>query len=350
MAGLLAWAADVVGAGGHDNGEHDNADSIPLIFTPEQLTYVQELDRKSSSLRRSIQDLRLRLPPPDISERLPHLHAHSLAYNAALALQLNAHSATKEQVQLREFTLQEENAEYEKTIENCDNKIRERLQEADLLQNKLKELDSTEKNLEFELQSLQAAVIASQSERSRELSVETTRLDEVEEAAEDAKSALLDKLENKKKELASCEEIVQDLEEIWAKIQENAAKQPSPAQREKLLDKHHHSLIEQLEVKQAQAERLVSEIHLNEMELERLNALSRSLESSGADVYNIARNRFGRIGSGKGAASSDYIVDPHYKPQIGGRTEFLQRLMLLRSAFVVYILALHILVFIRLAF
>ena len=42
------------------------------------------------------------------------------------------------QVQLREFTLQEENAEYEKTIENCENKIRERLQEADLLQNKLK--------------------------------------------------------------------------------------------------------------------------------------------------------------------------------------------------------------------
>ena len=94
----------------------------------------------------------------------------------------------------------------------------------------------------------------------------------------------------------------------------------------------------------------MSEIHLNEMELERLNALSRSLETSGADVNNTARNRFGRIGSGKGPASSDYIVDPHHKPQIGGRTETLQRLMLLRSAFVVYVLALHILVFIRLAF
>lgn len=98
MAGLLAWAADVVGAGGHGNGEDNDPDSIPLIFTPEQLTYVQELDRKASSLSRSIQDLRLRLPPPDISQRLPHLHAHSLASNAALALQLNAHSATKEQV------------------------------------------------------------------------------------------------------------------------------------------------------------------------------------------------------------------------------------------------------------
>lgn len=94
----------------------------------------------------------------------------------------------------------------------------------------------------------------------------------------------------------------------------------------------------------------MSEIHLNEVELERLNGLSKSLETGSADVNNIARNRFGRIASGKGPASSDYIVDPHYKPQTVGRTESLHRLMLLRSAFVLYILALHILVFIRLSF
>lgn len=101
MAGLLAWAADVVGgggAGGHDNGGDNDPDSIPLIFTPEQLAYTQELGRKAASLSSSIQDLRIRLPPPHISQRLPDLHAHSLASNAALALQLNAHSSTKEQV------------------------------------------------------------------------------------------------------------------------------------------------------------------------------------------------------------------------------------------------------------
>lgn len=97
MAGLLAWAADVVG-GVHGNSNELSEDTIPPVFTEEQQKYVQELDSKASSLTRTIQDLRLRLPPPDISQRLPHLLAHSLASNAALALQLNAHSATKEQV------------------------------------------------------------------------------------------------------------------------------------------------------------------------------------------------------------------------------------------------------------
>lgn len=99
MAGLLAWAADVVGAG---NVQSDGENSIPIIFSPEQQKYVHDLDQKAAYLTRSIQDLRLRLPPPDISQSLPHLHAHSLASNAALALQLNAHSATREQVRFQE--------------------------------------------------------------------------------------------------------------------------------------------------------------------------------------------------------------------------------------------------------
>lgn len=103
MAGLLAWAADVVGASGPQNNEEDDPNSIPIVFTTEQQNYAQELDRKAASLSRSIQDLRLRLPPPDISQRLPHLHAHSLASNAALALQLNSHSATREQVCFTNF-------------------------------------------------------------------------------------------------------------------------------------------------------------------------------------------------------------------------------------------------------
>ncbi|PRQ53183.1 hypothetical protein RchiOBHm_Chr2g0163701 [Rosa chinensis] len=143
MAGLLAWAADVVGAGGGQGDEDDNPNSIPLIFTPEQQKYALDLDSKAASLSRLIHDLRLRIPPSDISQRLPHLHAHSLASNAALALQLNAHSSTREQAQLREVTLQEENAAYEKAISNCESKIQEKIEEVELLRRKLEEMEDT---------------------------------------------------------------------------------------------------------------------------------------------------------------------------------------------------------------
>ncbi|KAL3629529.1 hypothetical protein CASFOL_026751 [Castilleja foliolosa] len=344
MAGLLAWAADVVGRGGSGQSDDENdPSSIPLIFTPEQLSYAQELDRKSVSLNRSIQDLRLRLPPPDISQRLPDLHAHSLASNNALALQLNAHSSTKQQVQLREIRLQEENAEYQKAISTCEIKIQEKLQEADLLRSKLKEMDLIEQNLKVELQKAEASMDLIRSGESN------TMLNEsavgAQEEAEASKVELMEKLENKKKELASTEEIVHELEKKWQQAQDNALKQPTPAQREKTLDRQLHSLIEQLASKQAQAEGLISEIHVKELELEKLNGMWRRIENSTPDM-NMARNRSAK------SLHSDYPIDPHYKLPVhmAARNESLQRLMLLRSAFVLYILVLHILVFIKISF
>ncbi|XP_048435019.1 chromosome partition protein Smc-like [Pyrus x bretschneideri] len=344
MAGLLAWAADVVGGGGGQDNEQD----IPLIFTQDQQRYVLDLDHKASSLGRSIHDLRLRLPPSDISQRLPDLHAHSLASNAALALQLNSHSTTREQAQLREVTLQEENAAYERAISNCESKIQEKIQEADLLKRKLMEMDESEGNLRDELENAETALDASRSGQSDESTGDPNTTVETENDVEASKKAILEKFEERKKELSSMEAVVNDLEERWAESQENALSQPSPVQREKILDKQLHSVIEQLEAKQAQAEGLVNEIHLKEMELERLNALWRNLESSNIEM-NTARNRFGRSASGNGSASSDYILDGHHR-NADGRAENQQRLMLLRSGFVLYILALNILVFIKISF
>ncbi|KAE8654772.1 hypothetical protein F3Y22_tig00117046pilonHSYRG00016 [Hibiscus syriacus] len=181
--------------------------------------------------------------------------------------------------------------------------------------------------------------------------VESTISAEDESNAEASKkSDLLDKLEKKKKELSSIEDTVKDLENKWENIQNKALKQPSPAQREKALDKQLHSLIEQLAAKQAQAEGLVGEIHSKEKELERLSGLWTKLDSSNAEG-NAARNRFGRGSSDKGS-SSDLSADYHPKLPYytGGRSENQQRLMLLRSAFVLYILVLHIVVFIRISF
>ncbi|KAG2411490.1 hypothetical protein I3760_Q005800 [Carya illinoinensis] len=266
MAGLLAWAADVVGAGGAQSNEEDDPNSIPIVFTAEQQKYVQELDQKAASLGRVIQDLRLRLPPPDISQRLPHLHAHSLASNAALALQLNAHSATREQ-------------------------------------------DGAGKS--------EAGLVASQSDDSSDSVVQSKMVAEGGADAEVSRSAILEKLENRKKNwFSSVEEIVQDLEKSWAYVQDRALKQPSPAQREKYWNKQLHSLIDNWQQnRSAQAESLI-------------DGLWRRVESDNIEV-NTARNRYGRSASERGSSSSDYVAD--------------QKLMLLRSTFVLYIFALHIL-------
>ncbi|KAL4025967.1 hypothetical protein IC575_014373 [Cucumis melo] len=348
MAGLLSWAADVVAGGGGANHNDERSTSIPLIFTPEQQNYVRELNQKAASLSRSVRDLRLRLPPPDISQRLPHLHAHSLASTADLTLQLNAHFSTREQVQLREISLQEENVAYGKAISNCENKIQEKRQEADLLLRKLEVLEETTKNLEVELENEQAALENDESTNFGKLTSKPSKV-EAEQDMELSKSALLEKLDIKKQELSSMEDTIKELEKKWAEIQDKALKQPSPVQREKMLDKQLHSLIEQLAVKQAQAEGLASDIHLKEMELEKLNASSRRLQSSSSEA-NIARNRFGRSMSDKNF--QDHLAESHHKLpyRTGGRSENQQRLMLFRSAFVVYILALHILVFIKISF
>ncbi|XP_028784432.1 trichoplein keratin filament-binding protein [Neltuma alba] len=353
MAGLLAWAADVVGGGGVDSDGGDALNRIPLLFSPEQQKYVRELDQKAASLTRLIQDLRQRLPPPDISQSLPHLHAHTLASNAALARQLNAHSTTREQAQLREATLQAENADFERAISNCENKMQEKVQEADLLRRKLEEMNETEKKLKAELDNLkrQNSVDTDQSVRSHGWKEESNIKPEAGTDADASDSVMLNKLEEKNKELSSMEEIVRKLEEKWTEMQENALEHPSPAQREKALDKQLHSLIEQLAAKQAQAEGLLSEIHLKEMELERLNGQWRRMESNITEA-NTARNRFGRSSSDKGYALLDYDGDGHHKlPYYSdGRNESQQRIMLLRSAFVLYILALHVIVFIKISF
>lgn len=352
MAGLLAWAADVVGGnGGSESATEDS--SIPILFSDSQKTYVRELDSKTNSLQRSIQDLRLRLPPPDISQRLPHLHAHSLASNNALALQLNSHSSTRHQAQLREETLKEENAAFENAISNCENKIKEKMQEAELLRSKLEEMDETEKKLRAELENMQSRTSANagQSWISEGWEEENKINNKAgfDADAEALKTTMLEKLDEKKKELSSMEDIVEALEKKWAAVQENALKQPSPAQREKTLDKQLHGLLQQLAVKQTQAEGLLEEIHPKEMELERLNAQWRQLQSNNSDVNN-ARNRFVRGSSDKLHGLSDYDGHQRLPYHSAGRTESQQRLMLLRSAFVLYILALNIIVFIRISF
>lgn len=90
----------------------------------------------------------------------------------------------------------------------------------------------------------------------------------------------------------------------------------------------------------------MTEIHAKEKDLERLNGLKTNLDSGVAEV-NVARNRFGRSFSVSGGAFEDRDVKAFRR---GVRTDSQQKLMLLRSAFVIYILALHVIVFIKISF
>ncbi|XP_020572345.1 uncharacterized protein LOC110019114 [Phalaenopsis equestris] len=348
MAGLLAWAADVVGGSGMGNEEEDDDIRLPLlIFTPEQQQRVLELDRAAAALRRSIKDLRLRIPPEHISQRLPHLHAHTMASSAALALQLNAHSTTREQAQLREVSVQDENAAYEKVISNCQKKNQEKQNESNELQTRLKELDFIEKDLKENLEKIEAEVRSSQSIVAESGSNYAEQVDLLDEHLKGVKS---EELEEKKAELNSLDVMVQRLEEEWSLVQNESIKKPSPAQREKALEKQLHSLIEQLTAKQAQAENLIVEIRTKKKELENLSNMQMKLDTNSTDV-STTRNRFNRGMTGTDPAYADYVGDSYCRSSTAGiRKESLQKLMLLRSAFVLYILALHVIVFIKISF
>lgn len=92
MAGLLAWAADVVGGNGSSSPDRK------LHLTAQQWQAVSALDARAAALQHSLQLLRQRIPPSNIAQRLPHLHADSVASHSALALEKHAHAATRHQV------------------------------------------------------------------------------------------------------------------------------------------------------------------------------------------------------------------------------------------------------------
>uniref|UniRef100_A0A0D9XB27 Uncharacterized protein n=1 Tax=Leersia perrieri TaxID=77586 RepID=A0A0D9XB27_9ORYZ len=332
MSGILAWAVDVVGGAATDDEADDARAVASAAMTPEQRLRAAELDARAASVRRSIQELRLRVPPPDVAQRLPHLHAHSLASSAALALQLNAHSSTKEQALQREITLQEENAAYEEAISNCRQKIQEKLMESTQLQNNLKEfaqylsrklclqlMEVSEQDLKAQLDTALNEQYASQNKALAAASENTGN------ALMEAQSLINLKskdLKEKKEELKSLESNVQALEMERSLVEGESFKNPTPAQREKVLEKQLHSLIEQLTAKQAQAESLIADVHAKEEELERLNNVHRNIQSYTSEV-SVARNP---IRAGLFSVHEDSDAKSVRRPyQFGVRTEGLKR-------------------------
>lgn len=372
MAGLLAWAADVVGGNASANGNGNGVQYIVLPkFSGEEEEYLRELDQKATSLQRTLQLLRQRIP-----QSLPHLHTHASASNSALTLELHAHSATRLQAQQREASLQEENAAYGKAIAATQQQIIEKSKEVHQLDAKLKDLDESGRNQRNEIEELQALLQERENngpgdepKDSEQDSLSLTSLATVK--AED--------LENKRNELKLWEDKLMKLEEAWTILQHNLAQQPSPAQREKELERRLRSLTEQLVTKQAQAEAFANERNALEFQLEEANETRRQLHLGSVET-NFKRNKVGRSGiiSTLTAASGTYdISESKVHSEISKtaicprvvkafresgskltqaadvfcfKTGGHRRFMLFRSLIAGYILALHIVVFIIISF
>ncbi|KAM5581031.1 hypothetical protein ABKV19_010309 [Rosa sericea] len=103
-------------------------------------------------------------------------------------------------------------------------------------------MEDTERNLEYELENAQKTLNASQSRRSDGDSKTTA---ETGDDIASSKKAILDKLEEAENRIQVNGSSSSRFREKMGR-KDNALSQPFPAQREKILDKQYHSLIEQL--------------------------------------------------------------------------------------------------------
>ncbi|KAG6556019.1 hypothetical protein Mapa_001959 [Marchantia paleacea] len=361
MAGLFAWAADVVGGGPLEDNDKARK-PVPLLLTSQQTHYLSELDVKAAALQQTVQVLRQRVGPgaQGFAERMPHLHADSVASQSALALEVQAHNATRIQIQMREDSLRAENEAYAKALAGRQDEAREKAQEAHELQTTMQELEEKEKTLKSDLEKLRAAVAEKDG-----LSI----LEEVETTASDADrdSLLQNELRQLRSELDMWEVKVAKLERDVASAQQTASRWPSPAQREKELERRLRNLTEQLVTKQAQAESLANERNALELRLEQLNESRRHIQATGTVDGNSKRNKIGRPSTSHHSGDESKLrglpVRQRASKSVSDNVANVARTMdafslhagshfwrnkLVRSLTVVYILCLHVAAFIML--
>lgn len=371
MAGLLAWAADVVGGNGLDSPDRR------LRLTPQQWQEISALDARAAALQHTLQVLRQLMPPSNIAQRFPHLHADSVASQSALALEKVAHAATLNQLQAREASLQAENANYANALAARQQHAREKAQEALQFATTLEEMEAAEEKLRVELERLQHVVA------ERETGAASPAITEKKEQQDDGKpelsssndmSALEEQeLQSIKIELTRWENKVIRLEKEWESLQHSTSRTPSPAQREKELERRLRTLTEQLVTKQAQAESLASERNALELRLEQASEARRNMVTGTGDHDFFKRNKISRSSSGLSSqAATIALENSSYRSaamrQRGAKVtenvarvartvdafsmhagSQLRRSMLLRTLTVCYVLGLHVIVFLILS-
>lgn len=299
MAGLLAWAADVVtgnGVAGQQDEEEEEEWSTfrrTIHFSADQQEEVRQLDIRAATLQNTIQHLRLRTPPPDISRSLPDLHSDSLAAHSALTSELNAHQVTQDEAQSRESLLHLENAAYFKAILAVRQQIYEKSRERFILDERVQEIEKEELTMEDELNSLQTSLAAEKEARPSVFQgmrqAGTLVLLSTDKAIKEG-----EELQRTRAELKTWEAMLARLEQEWASLLQNSMRVPSAAHREKELERRLRNLSEQLVTKQVQVDTLMKERNTLEFQLHQSKEIQRQtlLNHTDARSYRTKTTKF----------------------------------------------------------
>lgn len=127
-------------------------------------------------------------------------------------------------------------------------------------------------------------------------------------AIQDVSTLEEQELQSIKLELARWEGKVIRLEKEWEALQHNTSRTPSPAQREKELERRLRTLTEQLVTKQAQAESLANERNALELRLVQANEARQNLLSGNGDL-DFKRNKIGRSSSGLSSQTATLALE-----------------------------------------
>lgn len=263
--------------------------------------------------------------------------------------------------------MRSENASYAKALTSIRQHVVEKAQEAVRLEGELEKMEMMRNRLEAELEHFRSVNEDEASPTGSHLEGDEDFADGSPVQSGDDAPDLIHKL---RQELDMLDNKAAVLKKELTTLQHSAARWPSPAQREKDLERRLRILTEQLVTKQAQAETWASERNALELRLGKANEALQQLQAGNVDVKS-KRNKIGKVSSAtapsaglderqpdstitpapvrhraaKGVASVASTVDAlslHAGRQI-------RRSTVLRSLTMVYIVGLHVAVFIILS-
>lgn len=360
----------------------------------DMLRQTSEVEAKVSVLVAEIEKLQktATLGSAMNAQELVNLREESQAAQIAYGKEKNAHSATRIQSQMRESSLAAENMAYSKALSATNRHREEKASEAERWKERAQEIREDEQRLQMLVSDLMRQMEEERVNSSLEVDRGHGENSGLREGTEEDKGGdsgdLMEKqvgeaererqsigesfeIREKRRELAGLDAKVAALEKEFLLHQQSLARWPSSAQREKELERRLRGLNEQLMVKQNQAETLANERAGLQVQLDRIQEARNQLKAG-----DIAENENRRIKMNRpfgGNPGNSRLPSTDFEGKLRPRSSravsdsvarvaetvnalslsagaALQKNSVIRSLLVVYVLGLHLVVFIILSF